>query len=156
LDGPDHCVVTVAVIDLNVEALAHPPAQQGLAQGGLLADQAVECVLPHGGDDLIGLLVALVLQIDRHPVVEPHGVGIRPVGDDHRGADHVLQKADPAFVAVLLLLGGLVLKVLAQIAEAAGLLDGLQQLGPELDAAVVQFLPHEADILLRQFIVHGR
>ena len=26
----------------------------------------------------------------------------------------------------------------------------------ELDAAVVQLLPHEADILLRQFIMHGR
>ena len=94
--------------------------------------------------------------VHRHPVIEAHLVRSGAVGDDHGGLDHVLQKADAALVAVLLLLGGLVLKVLAQIAEAAGLLDGLQQLGPELDAAVVQFLPHEADILLRQFIVHGR
>ena len=43
-----------------------------------------------------------------------------------------------------------------QIAKAPGLLHRLQQLGPELDAAIIQLVLHHLDILLRQFVVHGR
>ena len=42
--------------------------------------EPVEHVLPHGGDDLPGLLLVVLLQIHRHLVVQPHRVrgGIGP------------------------------------------------------------------------------
>ena len=154
LDGLDHRVIPVTLVDLDVDPVPHPFPQQGLAHGGLLADEAVQRVLTHGGDDLVGLGLAVLLQIDRHPVVEAHRPLRGAVPDNPRGFDHVLQEADAALVAVFLLLGGLVLKILAEIAKPPGLLDRLQQLGPEGDAAVVQLLPHHLDVLLRQFVVH--
>ncbi len=70
LDRFHHRVIPVGVVDLDVERLPHLPAQQGLPQRGLLADKAVEGVLPHGGDHLVHLGVPLVLQKDGDSVVE--------------------------------------------------------------------------------------
>ena len=71
------------------------------------------------------------------------------------GFYHALQIADAAAVAVLCLLGRLVFKILAQVAECARALDLLDQLGHQLQLAVVELLLHHFNILCGQIVMHG-
>ena len=72
-----------------------------------------------------------------------------------RRFDHAFQIADTAAVAVLCLLCGLVFKIFAQITERAGSLDLLDQLGHQLQLAVVKLFLHHRNILRRQIVMHN-
>ena len=74
--------------------------------------------------------------------------------DDLRRGDHALQVADAALVAVFLLLGDLVLVILAQIAERARRLHIFDELGAQLQTAVVKLRLHFVNVDLCQFVVH--
>ena len=72
-----------------------------------------------------------------------------------RRLDHAFQIADTAAVAVLCLFCGLVFKIFAQITERAGSLDLLDQLGHQLQLAVVQLLLHHFNVLCGQIVMHS-
>ena len=102
-----------------------------------------------------GALVAVAVKVTSHAPRDEPGefevadlVRAGPVLDDVRGFYHAFKIADAASVAVLRLLGGLVFKVFAQIAERAGALDLFDQLGHQLELAVIQLLLHHVDVLL--------
>ncbi len=143
-------------IDLHVHGLARAVAHDGLADGGLLADEALERVLPQRRHEADRLLLIVVRDIDDHLVEQAHHIAGRVVGDDLRRVHHPLQIADAAVVAVFLALGGLVLEVLAQVAEAARHLDFLDQLRPQLKRAVVDLVFHLLNVDFRQFIIHEK
>ena len=75
--------------------------------------------------------------------------------DDPGGLDHPLEVADAGVVAIFLLLGALVLKILAEVAEGPGGLDILDQLGAQLLHPVVDLLLHFLQVGACQFIIHG-
>ena len=62
-DGLDDHVVAVTVAHLNVGTVPRPFPQHCLAHRGLLADEAVKGVLPHGGDHLEDLGPVVLLQV---------------------------------------------------------------------------------------------
>ena len=72
-----------------------------------------------------------------------------------RGFNHALEIADAAAVAVLRLLGGFVFKIFTQVAERACALDLLDQLGHQLQLAVVQLLLHHFNVLCGQIVMHS-
>ena len=129
-------------------------AHDGLADGRFLADEALERVLAERGDKLDGLLLVVLLDVDRHLVEQADLVRARAGVDDLRGLDHALEIADAAVVAVLFALGRLVLKILAEIAEFPRGLHVLKQLRPQLQAAVFDLLLHLFDIDGCQFVMH--
>ncbi len=49
-------------------------AGRAFPMGDSFAHQAVEGILAHGGDDLVHLCLVVLLQVDRHPVVQSHRV----------------------------------------------------------------------------------
>ena len=153
-DGADLRHIAVALAYLDGEAVAHFLAQHLFAEGGLLADQPLSGVAADGGDHLDDLRVALLRHIDLHLVKQPHLVCFGAVVNDLCRFDHPLQIADAAAIFVLGLLCGLVLKILAEIAEGPGALDLLDQLGHQLQPAVVQLLLHLFDVFSCQFVVH--
>lgn len=73
--------------------------------------------------------------------------------------DHVLIiddfLANAAAVAVLRLLGGFVFKIFTQVAERACALDLLDQLGHQLQLAMVQLLLHHFNVLCGQIVMHS-
>ena len=75
-------------------------AQQGLSHRGLLADEALERVLPQRRHEADRLLLVVVRDIDDDLVEQTHHVTGRVVGDDLRRVHHPLQVADAAVVAV--------------------------------------------------------
>ena len=101
-----------------------------------------------------GAAAAGVLHQNLHRVVKPRRILSGLVADDLGGLYHPLQIADAAVVAVLLLLGALILKILAEIAEGPRRLHVLDELGPQLLHPIVDLLLHLLNVLLRQFVVH--
>jgi hypothetical protein len=71
------------------------------------------------------------------------------------GFDHFFQIADAAFVAVFVLFGSFVFKIFTQVAERACALDLLDQLGHQLQLAVVQLLLHHFNVLCGQIVMHS-
>ena len=148
-------MVAVRVADADGHGVADLTAEDRLADGRLLAHEALEGVAAHGGHDLKDLFLPQLDHTDRHPVVQPDLVGGGMILDHAGRGDHALEVADAAFVAVLLLLGRLVLVVFAQVAEGAGALDLLNQLRHQTETAVVQLRLHFLNILCGQLVVHG-
>ena len=89
-----------------------------------------------------------------HRVVKSRRVLGGLVADDLGGLYHPLQVPNAAVVAVLLLLGALILKILAEIAEGPRRLHVLDELGPQLLHPVVDLLLPFLNVLFRQFVVH--
>ena len=96
--------------------MAHP----GLAHRGFLTDEALQGVLPQRGDDLDGHFLLHHLIEDGDLVEQAHGVIFSLDLDDLGGADHPLQIADAALIAVLGLLRTLIFKILAEVAKGTG------------------------------------
>ena len=116
-DGADDDVVAVILIDLHGHAVADFMAEHGLANRGFLADEALEGILPERRDQLDGLLLIVLLDVDRHLVKQADLVRVRADVDDLRRFDHALEIADAAVVAVFLAFGRFIFEILAQIAE---------------------------------------
>ena len=129
-------------------------AHEGPSHRGLLADEALQGILPQGGDDADGHLLFHHLIVNSHRVKQAHGVRRLLHLNDLGGADHPLQIADAAVVPVFGLLGAFIFVVLAEIPEGPGGLHFLDQLGTQFPDPVVDLLLHFADIDLRQLIVH--
>ena len=126
-------------------------AEQPLGDRAGGEDAVVVRVVLAGADELELLLVAVVEVLDAHPRPEHD----RPLGeltavDDVGAADAVLQLVDPRLEHALVLAGGVVLGVLAEVAHVAGVGHPLGHLnhlgvlllvefGPEL---VVAFAGH--------------
>ena len=154
LDPADLRGIAVAVAHADLDGIAPAVSQQGLAQRGLHADQAVDGVLAHGADDRVGLLLVIFGKIDGDGLADPDLILRRGVLDDRGCLDHPLQEADPALIAILLPLGRVVLEVLTQIPVCPGLLDVLQEPGTDDQLAVLDLFFHLCNIIFGQFVVH--
>ena len=154
-DGAYLEIVALAAAHIHIDTVAGLSAHNGAAHGGLLADPALQGILPQGGDQLDLSAFAQILHEDLHGVIEPGSISGGPVLDDLGGLDHPLEVADAGVVAVFLLLGALVLEVLAKVAEGPGGLDILDQLGAQLLHPVVDLLLHFLQVGACQFIIHG-
>ena len=129
-------------------------AHDGLADRGFLADEALEGVLPERRDKFDGLLLVVLLNIDDDLVEKPDLVRPRIRINHLRGLDHALQVPDAAVVAALFLLGRLIFKVFAQIAELARRLHILKNFRPQLQLAIFDLVLHFLNVYSSQFIIH--
>jgi len=129
-------------------------AEHGLANRGFLADEALEGILPERRDQLDGLLLIVLLDVDRHLVKQADLVRVRADVDDLRRFDHALEIVDAAVVAVFLAFGRFIFEILAQIAEFPRGFYVLDQLRAQLDAPVFQLFLHLLNVNRRQFVVH--
>ena len=146
--------VAPAAAHVHLDPVAAAPAQHSLPHRGLLADEALQGVLPQGGHQLDFPGLAGVLHEDFHGVVQARRVGPGMVLNDPGSFDHPLEIADTAVVAVFFLLGALVLEVFAEIAEGPGGLHVLDELGAQSLDPVVDLLLHFLDVLSGQFVIH--
>ena len=139
---------------LHLHLVPSLTAQQGFPHRGLLADQALQGILPEGGDNPQGHFPVEKFVEYGHFVKKAHGIpGVcRP--NALGGADHPFQVADTAVIAILSLLRAFIFKILTEIAKSPGSLDFLNQLGPQDPGAVVDLLPHFLQINLCQFVIH--
>ena len=130
-------------------------AGQRAAHRGFPGNAAFEHIRPHGGHQLIGhLLIAHAGDSDSYPVIKTNFILAGAVGDNFGGGDHALKIADAALAFVQLLLGRLVFKIFAQIAEGPGLLHRFDEFGQNGGFALFQFSAHLFDVLCGQFVVH--
>ena len=103
-------------------------------------DHALLDVGVFGHDQLVDdRLAVAVLEVDGRAEAD---LVVRDLVEVHQRdlADPLLQHADPRLDEPLPLLGGLVLGVLAQVAQLAGTLDFLRQLGLQLPVQRVDFV----------------
>ena len=75
--------------------------------------------------------------------------------NDLGGFYHPFQIADSALVFVLVLFGGMILKVLAEISVGSGFFDCLQRFLADYHLAVFDFLFHFLYVFSGQFVVHS-
>ena len=108
---------------MDGEFIADLLPQHLFAERGFLADKPVQRVAAHGRDDLDHLRVVVLRDVYLHLIEQTDLVGSRAVVYHLCGLYHPLKVPDTAAVLVLRLLCGLVLEILAQVAESAGTLD---------------------------------
>ena len=142
------------LIHLHRKTIADLLAQNLLTERRFAADQTLAGITADRGDyaNLFG--VVFFGQIDGDFIEESDGIGRGVAVDDDGGLDHPLQIADAAAVLVLGLLGGFILKVLAQITEGAGALDLFNQSGHQFQPAVIELFLHLPYVFTGQFVVH--
>ena len=121
--------------------LAGLVAHQRLAEGRILADGAGHDVRLLGTHDTVcrQLLAAAQLRYGNN-AADGDLVGILALVHDHRVQQDILQLCDAGVQLALLVFRLIVLAVLAEVAEAAGLLDQLRHLIGTGGLAVIQFL----------------
>jgi hypothetical protein len=87
----------------------------------------------------LDLVVALVPQ--RHDAAAGGRAGALAAVDDHRLVEQLGELADAQLHAALVLPGGVVVGVLAQVAELPSRLDGAGDVDPAAGREIVQLLP---------------
>src|SRR3954470_932064 len=133
-------------------------AQQRLADRGLVGEPLVRRVGLGRADDRVRRRLARLVVLDVDQGAHAHDVVVELGGVDHRGrAQLVLERGDPRLEHRLLVLGVVVLGVLRDVPELAGLLDALGDLaalggGEVLDLLleVLEAFGGEDDVLLHQ------
>ena len=127
---------------MHVHLLTGLVAQQGGADGGFVGDLALAGVGLGGAHDLIGGLEAVLGVAHGHGGADVHAAGGHgALVDDVHVLQLVLQHGDVVFVLRLLVLGGVIFRILAQIAETPGDLQHLGDLQAALALQIIQLLP---------------
>src|SRR5207248_11702534 len=157
LINPDDPDAICGVGRADLDHVADPVADEGLAQGRLVADPARLRIRLRGADDPVGLLILSVLAEANRAAHRDEAVGAN-LFDQDVVLDDCLELVDPGFFHALFVLRGVILEVLREVAELTGGLDlGCDLRTPNGDELLV-FAPHklealrcDVDVLSHQF-----
>ena len=106
------------------------------------------------GDDTIGLLLIILLEVEGHGIIESDLVVLRRIIDDPRKAKDPLQIIDTAVVFTIGLLRGIILEVLRTVTLRGCLGDFLRDLRTEYQLPMVDLGLDLLDVRLRQLLSH--
>ena len=106
------------------------------------------------GDDAIGLLLIILLEVQGHGIIEPDLVVLRRIIDDPCEAKNPLQIIDTAVIFTIGLLRSIILEVFRAVPLRGCLRDFLRDLRTEHQLSMVDLGLDLLDVRLRKLLSH--